>query len=220
MKSNPVYEMPSNEYNKQLAFALKEIPEFKQPEWVAFVKSGVAKKRPSQEKDFWYKRAASILRQIYIHKLVGVNKLRTRYGSKKNRGMKPERFKKASGKIIRVILQQAESAEFLEKYSELGEKAGRRLTKKGREFLESIEIEDKGKLTDMSKDKQLHTTENKEALDSIKDNKIEEKIEKTEKDLAKDITKIEDKVEEKEITQKQADKEIKEDVKEDVEGVK
>jgi len=146
MKTSPVYEMPADKYNEQLASALKEIAEFKEPEWVVFVKTGVAKKRPPQEKDFWFKRAASILRQIYIHKTVGTNRLRTRYGSKKNRGMRPERFKKASGKIIRVILQQAEGAGLLEKYNEAGKRAGRRLTEEGKEFLDNIKLDDKPKI--------------------------------------------------------------------------
>jgi len=138
MNTSIVYETPANEYNVKLANALKEIPEFKQPEWMDFVKTGVAKQRPPQEVDFWYKRAASILRQIYIKGVVGVNRLRTRYGSKKNRGMKPERFRKGSGKIIRTILQQAEESGLLEKTSESGQRAGRKLTDKGKEFLEGL----------------------------------------------------------------------------------
>jgi len=130
--------MPANEYNTKLAKILKGMPEFKAPEWVMFVKTGVAKQRPPVEDDFWYKRAASILRQIYINKVVGVNRLRTRYGSKLNRGVKPERFRRASGKIIRTILQQAEAAEFLEKYNEAGKRAGRILTLKGKEFLDNV----------------------------------------------------------------------------------
>ncbi|MDD5192865.1 MAG: 40S ribosomal protein S19, partial [Candidatus Nanoarchaeia archaeon] len=117
---------------------LKKIPEFQQPEWSLFVKSGVAKKRPSQEEDFWHKRAASILRQIYIHKTVGVNRLKTRYGSRQNRGMRPEKFKRGSGKMIRTILQQAEKAGLLEKYNEPKHRAGRSLTKKGKDLLEGI----------------------------------------------------------------------------------
>ena len=138
MKTSIVYEMPANDYNVKLAEALKQISEFKQPEWVDFVKTGVAKKRPPQEKDFWYKRAASILRQIYIKEVVGVNRLKTRYGSKQNRGMKPEIFKKGSGKIIRVILQQAEEAGLLEKINESGKRAGRRLTDKGKELMDGL----------------------------------------------------------------------------------
>ena len=138
MKTSSVYEIPADKYNDLLAEALKQIPEFKAPEWSFFVKTGVAKTKPSQEPDFWFKRAASILRQAYIRNVVGVNRLKTRYGSKKNRGYKPERFRKASGKMIRVMLQQAEAAGLLEKYNESGKRAGRKLTKKGKEFLEEI----------------------------------------------------------------------------------
>tara|TARA_Y100000034_G_scaffold75151_1_gene90263 strand:- start:10967 stop:11401 length:435 start_codon:yes stop_codon:yes gene_type:complete len=122
-------------YNKALAQALKELPEFKQPEWLVFVKSSSHKLRPISSPDFWHQRAASILRQIYIRGIVGVERLRTRYGGKKERGGKPEEFRKGGGKIIRTILQQAEAAELIEKSQG---KAGRKLTEKGKEFLESI----------------------------------------------------------------------------------
>jgi len=135
----PVYEIPADLYNKKLAEALKNIAEFQIPEWAFFVKSGGSKERPPAEADFWFVRAASILRQLYIHGVVGVGRLRTRYGGKKNRGMKPEEFRKASGKIIRVILQQAEKAGLVEKIKD--KKAGRKLTEKGRQFLEDIKGE-------------------------------------------------------------------------------
>lgn len=142
MEKNPVYELPAQEYNLKLADALKKIPEFKEPEWVKFVKSGPSKARPIDEKDFWYKRTASILRQGYIRGIIGVNRLRTKYGSKKNRGVKPERFKKAGGKIIRVILQQSDKAGFTEIVKAIkgvkGKKPGRKITDKGEKFLESI----------------------------------------------------------------------------------
>lgn len=138
MKTSSVYELKSDEYNTKLAEALKKIPEFKVPEWSLFVKSGVAKVKPPTHKDFWFKRAASILRQAYVKKIVGVNRLRTRYGSKQNRGMTPEKFRKASGKIIRTILQQAESAGLLEKHNIPRKRAGRKLTAKGRELMEGI----------------------------------------------------------------------------------
>jgi len=131
-----VYDIPAAEFNKRLAEALKNMEEFKMPEWAAYVKTSVARERPPKETDFWYKRAASILRQLYINGPVGVGRLRTRYGGRKNRGQKPERFRKGSGKIIRVILQQAEAAGFVEKYK--GKKSGRQLTQKGKDFLDSI----------------------------------------------------------------------------------
>ena len=137
-ESSIVYEMPADAYNKKLADALKKMPEFKAPAWSFFVKTGVSKERPPQENDFWYARAASILRQLYIHKVVGVIRLRTRYGGKKNRGMRPSRFRKGSGKIIRTILQQAEKAGLLEKCLE-GKRFGRRLTQEGKDVLESVQ---------------------------------------------------------------------------------
>ena len=136
---NPIYELSAQEYNLKLAEALKKIPEFKQPEWAEFVKSGPAKERPIDDPDFWHKRAASILRQIYKMKIVGVNRMRTKYGSKKNRGYKPERFQRAGGKIIRTILQQSDKAGLTEVFKFRGKRCGRRLTEKGIKFLEDVE---------------------------------------------------------------------------------
>ena len=139
---NSVYELNAQEYNIKLAEALKKVPEFKEPEWVKFVKSGPAKERPIEDEDFWYKRAASILRNIYKKGSVGVERLRTKYGSKKNKGFKPEEFRKGSGKIIRVILQQADKAGFTEIQKPVrgvkSKKPGRILTDKGKKFLEEV----------------------------------------------------------------------------------
>lgn len=143
MEKNSVYDLSPQEYNLKLASALKSIPEFKEPEWAKFVKSSPSKERPIEDADFWYKRAASILRQIYKKGIVGVNRLRTKYGSKKNRGMKPERFVRAGGKIIRTILQQADKAGFTETIKEIKgtkeKRPGRKLTEKGKSFLESVQ---------------------------------------------------------------------------------
>ena len=140
---NSVFEINAHEYNQKLAEALKQIPEFERPEWSRLVKSGAAKERPIEDPDFWHKRAASILRQIYKKKIVGVSRLRTKYGSKKNRGMKPEEFRKGSGKIIRTILQQSDKAGFTEIAKDIkdvrSKRPGRQLTKKGKDFLEAIQ---------------------------------------------------------------------------------
>ena len=142
IKMGSIYELNSQEYNKKLAEALKEVEEFKAPEWGEFVKSGPAKKRPIENPDFWYMRAASILRQIYKKKILGVQRLRTKYGSKKNRGYAPEEFRRASGKIIRTILQQADQAGFTEIAKSVKgvreRKPGRQLTPKGKSFMEDI----------------------------------------------------------------------------------
>ena len=139
---NAVYEIDAHEYNLKLAEALKKVPEFERPEWSMFVKSGPAKARPIEDPDFWYKRSASILKQIYKKKILGVSRLKTKYGSKKNRGYAPEEFRKSGGKIIRVILQQCDAAGFTEIAKAIKgvreRKPGRQLTEKGKEFMEGI----------------------------------------------------------------------------------
>lgn len=132
-----IFAQNPEKYIPALAEALKKVPEFSVPEWAMYVKSGPSRERPPALSDFWYTRAASILRQLYIKGVVGVGKLRTRYGSKKDRGGKPDHFYKASGKIIRVILQQAEEAGLVEKVTRM--QHGRRLTQAGRDFLDSID---------------------------------------------------------------------------------
>lgn len=128
-----LYDIEAGIYVKALAEKLKQINEFETPNWARFVKTSTARARPPAQ-EFWHIRAASILRQIYINGIMGVSKLRTRYGGKKDRGMAPKAFFKGSGKIIRVILQQAEKAGIVEKIKD--KKCGRKLTKKGKEILD------------------------------------------------------------------------------------
>ena len=131
-----VYDIQAGKYNDLLAETLRKEKIFEPPEWADFVKSGSGKERPINEKDFWHKRAASILRQIYKKEIVGVERLRTRYGNRKNRGKRPSHFRKGGGKIIRTILQQAEKAGLVKKAE--GKKKGRMLTDKGKKLLEGV----------------------------------------------------------------------------------
>src|SRR3989344_3265018 len=94
-----IYERKPSEVISKAAESLKN--EIKMPEWAKFVKTGHAKQRPPENEEWWYTRAASILRKIYRHGPIGTNKLRKKYGSKKNRGHKPEAYQESSGKIIR-----------------------------------------------------------------------------------------------------------------------
>lgn len=125
-----------HKYNSLLAEALKKEQIFEKPEWAYFVKSSTNRARPIAEPDFWEKRAASILRQLYIRGVIGVERMRTRYGGRKDRGQRPPEFRKSGGKIIRTILQQAEAGGLVEKVKD--KKAGRKLTQKGRDFMEKV----------------------------------------------------------------------------------
>lgn len=135
--SREIFSKDPHAFNIALAEKLKDIKEIEAPEWSYFVKTGTSRQRAPTEEDFWQKRAASILRQLYLNGVVGVERLRTRYGGRKNRGVRPAKFRKSSGKIIRLILQQLEKAALVEQVKDL--QFGRRLTKKGKDFLDSIQ---------------------------------------------------------------------------------
>ena len=107
--------------------------------WAAFVKTSRAKERLPVSQDWWYVRSAALLRSIAKLGPVGTQKLRTKYGSKKNRGHKPERFYRASGSIIRKILQQLEASGLI-KQTQIGNHKGRNLTPKGVSLLDKIAV--------------------------------------------------------------------------------
>lgn len=118
----------------ELAKYLKEnVEEVKPPEWALYVKTGSHKERVPDDPDWWYKRCASLLRKIYLNGPVGIERLRTVYGGRKNMGTVREHFRKAGGAIIRNALQQLEKAGLVEKTPR-----GRILTNKGRSLVDKI----------------------------------------------------------------------------------
>ncbi len=125
-------EVDSAALIKGLKEELKTVGDITPPDWSRFVKTGAHKDRTPDQPDWWYIRAAAVLRRLYIDGPVGVSKLRTYYGGRQNRGQSPEHFRKAGGKIIRLVLQQLEKAGLV---TTVG-KSGRKLTAKGAKLLD------------------------------------------------------------------------------------
>lgn len=115
-----------------IAEKLKEYPEIAPPEGSKFWKTAFFKEMAPVEEDFWYIRCASLLRKINKFKEIGVNRLRKKYGGRNRRGSGLNHSAKASGKIIRVALQQLEKAKLIE----VTEKNGRKIAKEGHSLLE------------------------------------------------------------------------------------
>jgi small subunit ribosomal protein S19e len=131
-----VKEVKAEKLIEKLKEELSKEKEIQPPVWSKFAKSGAHRERPPQQKDFWYIRAASILRRLYIDGPVGVSKMRTYYGGRRRRGYKPAHFRKASGNFLRKILQQLEKAGLIEKA-----KGGRKVTAKGQKLLNRVAFE-------------------------------------------------------------------------------
>ena len=113
---------------------LKENQGVKMPEFAVFVKTGSHNERAPDNEDWWYIRMASILRRVYTSGTVTVKKLRSYYGGKKRRGVRPSVFRKAGGKIIRVCLQDLEKLGFVKQT----EMKGRQITVKGQAYLDKM----------------------------------------------------------------------------------
>ena len=106
------------------------------PEWARFVKTGSYKERPPEQTDWWFLRAASLRRRVYIDGPVGTSRLRTFYGGLHRRGHKPAHFGKASGKVIRTILSDMEKAGLFVKVDK--PKKGRVVTPEGQKLVNQI----------------------------------------------------------------------------------
>ncbi|KAF5065978.1 Ribosomal protein S19e [anaerobic digester metagenome] len=128
-----VYDVPADKLVTLVAAELKGRPELAPPAWAEFAKTGVHKEMPPEDPDWWFTRGAAVLRRVYIDGPVGVERMRTFYGGRKNRGSKPNRFKKGSGSVIRELLQQLENAGLVVK-----DKGGRRASPAGMKFLDGI----------------------------------------------------------------------------------
>lgn len=110
--------------------ALKLTDTCKAPEWAKSVKTGNGRQRPPTRDDWWQVRSAAVLLSVQSLGPIGVSKLSVKYGNRKNRGNQPEAFARASGSILRKILQQLETAKLVEQTT-IGAHKGRITTKAG-----------------------------------------------------------------------------------------
>ncbi len=128
-----VYDIPASKTIDQASKELKKFKEIKPPDWARFAKTGAGREKQPEQKDWWYTRAASILRKIYISGPTGITRLSKKYGNKKNRGYKPEARRRGSGAITKTIVKQLESIGFIKTT-----KKGRAITPTGVSFLDKI----------------------------------------------------------------------------------
>ncbi len=203
-----VYDVHPQRLIERLAEKLKG--QVAVPEFLYYVKTGAHRERPPDDPErFWYVRLASILRRAYVDGVIGVNRLARHYGGRRNRGVKPEHFRPAGRKVIRVALQELEKLGYLQKGKD---GKGRVLTPKGQSLLDAVAYEvwqEQGEETKKAKaEKKAKKAEGKakkgakkaeeKKTAKAKGKKAEgEKAEKTAKGKAKKSTKAK-KAEEKE----------------------
>jgi len=129
-----VYDVPADHLIRKVAEELKSKKEITPPVWASFAKTGVHKEMPPEDPDWWFIRAAAVLRRVYIDGPLGVERMRSFYGGKKNRGSRPNAFRKGSGSVLRKSLQQLEAAGLI--VHDL--KIGRKVSPAGMAFLDRV----------------------------------------------------------------------------------
>jgi small subunit ribosomal protein S19e len=127
-----VYDVDALKLIHKTADKLAEM-KIAQPEWVGKVKSGSHVSRLPQDEKFWYIRCASLLRKAYTDGPVGVSRLRTHYGGRKIRGVRPEKHRRAGGNLIRKGFQILEKAGLI-----TNTKKGRVISAQGQKLLDSV----------------------------------------------------------------------------------
>jgi len=137
------YDVPASMLIDRVAKYLKNnVDSIRPPDWAPFVKTGVHKERPPENPDWWYIRCASLLRKIYLKGPIGIQRLRSEYGGRKDMGVRPEHTRKGSGAIIRNALKQLEDANLVKTV----DGRGRIVTPEGRRLLDLLSTEIKREL--------------------------------------------------------------------------
>jgi small subunit ribosomal protein S19e len=131
-----LYDVPADDLIDEVADRLAD--RIDEPAWAEFVKTGVDRELPPQQDDFWYVRAASLLRKVADRGPVGVGTLAADYGGSTSGSTRyrvaPDSHVDGSRNIIRTILQALEEEDLVE--TAQGE--GRRVTDEGRSFLDEV----------------------------------------------------------------------------------
>jgi len=129
------YDVPASKLIEKLATYLREnVDAMAPPTWTIVAKTGMHAEKQPQDPEWWYTRCASMLRKIYVHGPVGIERLRAEYGGgKSHRGM-PQHAVKSSGSTVRKALQRLEAAGLIETCKP----SGRRVSKEGRRLLQEL----------------------------------------------------------------------------------
>ncbi|XP_042447662.1 40S ribosomal protein S19-3-like [Zingiber officinale] len=132
--SKTMKDVSPHEFVKAYSAHLKRSGKMELPEWTDIVKTGRFKELAPYDPDWYYIRAASMARKIYLSQGIGVDGFQKIYGGRKRNGSLPPHFCKSSGAIARHILQQLETMNIIE----INPKGGRKISSQGQRDLDQV----------------------------------------------------------------------------------
>jgi small subunit ribosomal protein S19e len=133
MKMVTVYDVPAEKLILKTAEKLKGNAAIVPPEWAEYAKTGRHTERAPVQEDWWYTRAASILRKLYVKGPMGSSKLAAEYGGFADKGSMPNRAVKGSRSVARKCMIQLEAAGYLVSK----DKQGRAISPAGQSLLDN-----------------------------------------------------------------------------------
>ncbi|XP_043993532.1 40S ribosomal protein S19 isoform X1 [Gambusia affinis] len=115
MPSVTVKDVNQQEFVKALSAFLKKSGKLKVPEWVDTVKLARHKELAPCDDNWFYTRAASTARHLYLRGGVGVGAMIKIYGGRQRNGVCPAHFSVGSRNVARKVLQALEGLKMVEK---------------------------------------------------------------------------------------------------------
>ncbi|XP_059643138.1 small ribosomal subunit protein eS19x-like [Cornus florida] len=123
-----------HKFVKAYASHLKRSGKMELPQWTDIIKTGTFKELAPYDPDWYFIRAASMARKIYLRGGIGVGGFQRIYGGSKRNGSRPPHFCKSSGSVARNILQQLQNMNIID----FDSKGGRKITSSGRRDLDQV----------------------------------------------------------------------------------
>ncbi|CAK0765036.1 hypothetical protein CVIRNUC_003218 [Coccomyxa viridis] len=132
-----VRDVPAEQFIRAYAEHLKANDKIQLPSWVDIVKTAPFKELAPYDPDWYYIRAASLARKVYMRQNIGIGTFARQYGGRnKRKGTVPEHFARASRGLIRHMLKQLEDVDVVAKST--ATKGGRAITPNGQRDLDLI----------------------------------------------------------------------------------
>uniref|UniRef100_A0A8C6I3R8 Small ribosomal subunit protein eS19 n=1 Tax=Mus spicilegus TaxID=10103 RepID=A0A8C6I3R8_MUSSI len=131
-----VKDINQQEFVRALAAFLKKFGKglLKVLEWVDTVKLAKHKELAPYDENWFYTRAASTARHLYLRGGAGVGSMTKIYGGRQRNGVRPSHFSRGSKSVARRVLQALEGLKMVEKDQD----GGRKLTPQGQRDLDRI----------------------------------------------------------------------------------
>merc|ERR1711988_463739 len=106
-------DVPCNDFIQAYADFLKKSNKITPPAWVDLVKTGHYHELSPYDEDWFYVRAAAIVRKLYVRPQLGVGRLADIFGGKERNGSARKHHAHDSKSVIRACMKSLEKAGIL-----------------------------------------------------------------------------------------------------------